>query len=158
VTTLPFGVKCDPAAFQRIVDAVVGGLEGVVSYQDDIFVAAPDSSTLRKRLFRVLEALSDAGLRVKKDKCTKDTAPLEALGFHVDAHGVHPLPDRVQAIKDAKPPTCVKELQHLLGLINFYAKFLRSKASILEPLHRLLDASATWTWGKEHQSALNTVK
>jgi len=31
VTTLPFGIKCVSAAFQRVVDAVVGGLEGVVS-------------------------------------------------------------------------------------------------------------------------------
>ena len=158
VTTLPFGIKCASAAFQRVVDAVVGGLEGVVSYQDIIYVAAPDSATLKKRLYKVLQNLSEAGLRVNKEKCTWETRSLEVLGFRVDAEGVHPLPSRVQAIKETRAPTCVKELQQLLGLINFYAKFLKSKATILEPLHRLLDSKSAWTWNKEHQHALDTVK
>jgi len=70
VTTLPYGVKCASAAFQRIGDAVVGGIDGVVAYQDNVFVAAQDSASLHQRLHRVLLALSEAGLRVNREKCT----------------------------------------------------------------------------------------
>jgi len=62
----------------------------------------------------------------------------------------------VQAIKDAKPPTCVKELQHLLAL----TKFLHSKASI--PNRSIVSSMqaphAAWNGGKEHQRALSIVK
>jgi len=157
VTTLPFGMKLPSSIFQRVVDGVIGGL-GVLAYQDNIFVAAPSKATLKLRLFNLLQALGNAGLRVNRDKCTWETDSLEVLGFLVDRHGVKPVPSRIQAIKEAPAPTCVKDLHHLLGLISFYSRFFRDKATVLEPLHRLLDAGAKWSWTNRHQQALNEVK
>ncbi|KAE8736627.1 hypothetical protein FOCC_FOCC017918 [Frankliniella occidentalis] len=39
-TTLQFGVKTAPAIFQRIMDGLLGKLEGVVAYQDNVYIFA----------------------------------------------------------------------------------------------------------------------
>lgn len=158
VVCLPFGIKLGPPIFQRVIDGLVGGLRGVVSYQDNIYIAAEDHIQLRERLFRVLKVLGDAGLKVNAKKCVWQAESLNVLGFRMDAEGIHPLEERVAAIKQAPSPTCKQELQSLLGLIGFYDCFFQNKSTILEPLHRLLDANARWKWTDEHQRALQLVK
>ena len=64
----------------------------------------------------------------------------------------------MEAIKNAPAPKCKHELQSLLGLIGFYNCFFKDKASVLEPLHRLLDGTASWSWTSTHDHALQTVK
>ncbi|XP_058041724.1 uncharacterized protein K02A2.6-like [Ahaetulla prasina] len=50
------------------------------------------------------------------------------------------------------------ELQDFLGLVNFYAVFLKNKATIAEPLHKLLAKNAVWSWGKAEAKAFEGVK
>lgn len=56
----------------------------------------------------------------------------------IDEYGVHPVEEKVQAIKDAPPPSNVSELKSYLGLITYYSKFLPNKSDVLAPLHTLL--------------------
>ncbi|KRX18868.1 Uncharacterized protein T07_3375, partial [Trichinella nelsoni] len=49
-------------------------------------------------------------------------------------------------------------LQAFLGLLNFYHSFLKNKATVAEPLHRLLDKNARWTWTGKHEKAFKDVK
>lgn len=55
-------------------------------------------------------------------------------------------------------PKNVQELQAFLGLYNFYERFIPHKATILEPLHRLLDKSQPWKWTNQEQEAFNKAK
>ena len=158
VLRLPYGVSLAPSAFQRVIDGLTGGLEGVVAYQDNIYVTAQDTSQLRKRVYNLLKILGDAGLKVNAEKCRWEADCIEVLGFRFDADGRRPLPDRVDAIKRAPAPTCKKELQSLLGLIQFYSYFFKNKSTLLEPLHRLLDNGVPWTSTASHDVALQAIK
>lgn len=64
----------------------------------------------------------------------------------------------MEVIKKAPAPTNKVELQGFLGLLNFYAAFLPHKASVAEPLHRLLDSKEAWKWGSQEASAFTAVK
>ena len=46
------------------------------------------------------------------------------LGHKIDAEGLHPLPDKLQAVKAAPTPRNVSELKSYLGLLTYYGKFL----------------------------------
>ncbi|XP_026582358.1 uncharacterized protein K02A2.6-like, partial [Pseudonaja textilis] len=74
------------------------------------------------------------------------------------SHGIHPTEGKIKAIKEAPKPRNKTELQAFLGLINFYNVFLPQKATAAEPLHRLLDKAATWTWGRREEDAFNRTK
>ncbi len=106
----------------------------------------------------VLKCLAEAGLRLKKQKSLFEAVQVEFLRFRVDKDGIKPTCEKVEAIKKAPPPRNKSELQAFLGLLNFYSCFLPNKVTVLEPLHRLLDQSATWQWGAKHESAYVQAK
>ena len=66
--------------------------------------------------------------------------------------------DKVEAITNAPSPTNVSELKSYLGLINYYQKFLPSLSSLLAPLHRLLQKSGRWNWGRKERQAFEESK
>ena len=57
------------------------------------------------------------------------------LGHRIDADGVHPLPDKVDAIKNAPTPQNVRQLKSYLGLLSYYSKYLPNLSSVLAPLY-----------------------
>ena len=63
---------------------------------------------------------------------------LDFLGFHVDSEGVKPLPERVKAFQDHPRPTTIKQLQGVLGVFNYYRRFVPRGAQILHPLFEAL--------------------
>ena len=46
----------------------------------------------------------------------------------------------------------------MLGLINYYAKFIPNLAAVLHPLHDLLRASKPWSWSRKCQKAFEEAK
>ena len=70
-TRMPFGLCNAPATFQRVMQAVLAGLEwnSCFLYLDDILIA---SRTLEEHMCHIKEVfgrLRDAGLRLKPKKC-----------------------------------------------------------------------------------------
>ncbi|XP_060541499.1 uncharacterized protein LOC117675782 [Pantherophis guttatus] len=78
--------------------------------------------------------------------------------YLIDATGIHPTPSKVAAIKNAAVPTCKADLQAFLGLLNFYSVFLPHKATLVEPLHRLLDKNTPWSWGEAENRSFRAVQ
>ncbi|KRZ00689.1 Uncharacterized protein T11_4754 [Trichinella zimbabwensis] len=158
VKRLQFGISAAPGIFQNVIDKTVAGIQGVLPYFDDILIAASDEKELASRLETVLHRFSKAALRLKSDKCKFCLPRVEFLGFETDATGIHPAKAKVQAIQDAPTPKNKQQLQAFLGLLNFYHSFLKGKATVAEPLHRLLDKNARWTWTGKHEKAFRDVK
>ena len=46
----------------------------------------------------------------------------------------------------------------MLGLINYYAKFIPNLVAVLHPLHDLLRASKPWSWSRKCQKAFEEAK
>ncbi|KAL1236269.1 Uncharacterized protein TPS_07687 [Trichinella pseudospiralis] len=158
VKRLQFGISAAPGIFQNVIDKTVAGIQGVLPYFDDILIAASDEKELANCLETVLHRFAKAGLRLKSDKCKFCLPRVEFLGFEVDATGIHPAKAKVQAIHDALTPKNKQQLQAFLGFLNFYHSLLKNKATVAEPLHRLLDKNARWTWTGKHEKAFKDVK
>lgn len=155
---LPFGVASAPAIFQRTMESLLCGIPLVAVYLDDILVSGVDKADHLKNLDTVLTKLKEAGLRLRRDKCTFLQDEVEYLGYRVDAQGLHPVKKKVKAIQDAPAPTNVTELKSFLGLLNYYNKFLPNLATLLAPLHELLRHDVSWKWNKEQEAAFKKAK
>lgn len=83
---------------------------------------------------------------------------MEFLGYWISAEGIKPLKKKVKAILDMPAPTSVNKLQVFLGGLNFYSRFLKDRAKIAEPLHRLLDKDIPWKWDQIHSNAYEQLK
>ena len=157
-TRLPFGISSAPGIFQRVMESLIQGIPGVVAYLDDILICGATEKEHLAALDEVLTRLGKAGLRAKKDKCKFMVTSVTYLGHKIGAEGIHPLPEKVEAIKKAPNPTCVTELKAYLGLLTYYCKFLPNVATVVAPLYRLLRQDVPWQWSGDEERAFRRSK
>jgi len=136
---MQFGLCNASSTFQRFIDQVIRGLDGVYAFIDDILIASKSNQEHFRHLKALFERLNDYGLTIKPSKCTFGVSNIEFLGFEISAAGLSPLPDRVDAIIKFPRPTTITQLRRFLGMYNFYRRFLRKAAHILTPLVQLLE-------------------
>ena len=134
---LTYGISSAPAIFQRTMENILQDIPGVAVYLDIILTGATKAKHL-EMLDLVLGRLEEAGLRLKREKCTFLADEVVYLGHKIDQHGLHPIEDKVEAIPKAKAPWNVLELRAFLGLLNYYGRFLANLSTVLAPLHKLL--------------------
>ena len=102
-TRLPFGISSAPGIFHRVIESLLQGIERVIVYLDDILVAGSMKVSHLRALDEVLSRLHKDGLRVKQKKRASMKPSVTYLGHRIDAHGLHPLQDRIRAIQEACP-------------------------------------------------------
>ena len=147
-----------PGIFQKEMDNLLAGIPGVVVYLDDILVTGPTEIEHLQSLEEVLKRLANSGLRARKGKCSFMAPSVSYLGHKIDAEGLHPLPDKLQAVKEAPTPQNVSELKSYLGLLMYYGKFLPNLSTKLQPLYQLLAKDCKWKWTKSQEKAFQESK
>lgn len=155
---VPFGIKCVPEYFEKLIEETLSGLPSTVAFQDDICVTGSNKETHLKNLRAVLSRLRKAGLRVNFSKCEFFKNSVSYLGYRIDKNGLHTDERKIEAIVAAPSPRDVTELKSFLGLVNFYAKFCPNISEILKPLYGLLKKGIKWLWSENCENAFNKIK
>ncbi|CAK1585814.1 unnamed protein product [Parnassius mnemosyne] len=157
-TRLVFGLASAPAIFQRAMEYVLAGLNGVHFLLDDILITGKDDAEHLDRLHQVLQRLQDAGLTLQKNKCSFFKDEISYLGYVINRNGLKKSPEKVKAILEAPIPTNVNQLQSFLGLVNYYRGFVPNASSILSPLYQLLKKGIKWKWSKVENEAFDNIR
>lgn len=155
---LPYGIASAPSIFQKIIDDIFKGFEGVSVFLDDILITGSNEIDHLNKLRNVFNKLNDMGLRVKWNKCTFFVKSVSYLGYIIDAEGLHTDKLKVEAIIKSEKPNNVTELKSLLGFINYYGKFVKNLSLNLNPLFQLLKKDVHWNWTNECDKAWEYVK
>ncbi|XP_046970363.1 uncharacterized protein K02A2.6-like [Vanessa cardui] len=155
---VPFGIKCIPENFQKIMEETLNGLPSTAVFADDICITGKDSDTHLKNLRAVLQRLKDNGLRINFDKCQFFKDSVTYLGYKINKNGLHTDTKKIKAIVDAPLPTNITELRSFIGLVNFYAKFVCNISEILKPLYDLLKKDVKWVWTHKCDKAFIKIK
>ncbi len=157
---LPFGLSNSPAAFQRMMDSVLGSLKfhGALVYIDDILIYSASVKEHFVLLEQVFERLVKANLKVKESKCKFWMKTVRYLGHLVSPEGISPAPELTQSISTFPYPKKLKELRSFLGLTSYYRKFIPGYAKITEPLRALLRKDAPFLIKEEHRKAVDQLK
>ena len=157
VNRLYFGVKTAPSIWQRFMDGLIGNLDGTACYFDDIVIGAEDEKTLLERIRIVLKKLEENNLHANLKKCRFFCDAVEYLGHEINAEGIRPLGSKVEAILEAPEPKSIEEVQQLLGLINYYRRFIKDASSILHPSNAVLKQKK-FSWSNTCKEAFQKVK
>ena len=156
---MPFGLRNTAQSFQRFMDQVLRGLPFAYAYIDDVLIASSSPEEHLKHLRTVLERLATHSIIINPNKCLFSVSELDFLGHHIDRHGITPLPEKVQAVRDFPQPQSQRQLCQFIGLVNFYHRFLPHYADLMQPLHSLLkDKTQSLTWTDEAVAAFNATK
>ena len=155
---LPYGVSSSPGIFQRLMEQLLQGIPMTAIYLDDVLVTGRTLEDHDSNLRAVLTKLQDAGLRLKKEKCSFHQFSCTYLGHTIDAEGIHPTDSKVQALQNAPEPKDESELRSLLGLLHYYHTFLPNLSTLVAPLHDLLRKGVKWNWGPRQRDVFAKAK
>ena len=125
---------------------------------DDILVFGRSDAEQVRILDAVLKKLSEAGLKLKKQKCRFMQVSVEYLGCVIDKEGIHPMSRKVEAICEVPAPSNVPELRSFLGMTQYYAKFIDGYSTLTNPLNVLLRNASIRKWELEQQVVFVKLK
>ncbi|KRY47193.1 Retrovirus-related Pol polyprotein from transposon opus [Trichinella britovi] len=152
---MPFGLRNTAQSFQRFIDTVTRGIEDCFVYVDDILLASASEKEHFVFLKKVLQRLKAHGIQVNKDKSILAVPSLPFLGHTVDANGIRPLPDKVQAVKAFPAPK-----PDANSADSSAWRFLPHIATTLAPLDAIASAAASTkiTLTHDQLQAFNAAK
>ncbi|KAK3755133.1 hypothetical protein QZH41_017508, partial [Actinostola sp. cb2023] len=76
----------------------------------------------------------------------------------INADGIQPIQEKVNAIIQAPEPQDVSQLRSFLGMMQYYSRFITDLATTLAPLHELLRKDIPWRWSDKEKKAFNECK
>ena len=159
-TRMPFGLKNAPATFQRLMNTVLSGLQGLQCfvYLDDIVIYASSITEHSEKLKAIFERLAVNNLKLQPDKCEFMRHEVAYLGHVISEKGVQPNPDKINAIANYPSLRNQKDIKVFLGLIGYYRKFIQDFAKLAKPLTILLKKDMPFEWGTEQQDSFDKFK
>ena len=155
---LPYGLASAPGIFQRFVQQLLGDIEGVAVFLDDILICAKSEFDQVEKINLVLNRLKTANVQLNKSKCDLNRTSIDFLGYVLSDKGISPSPGKVSAIKNAPVPKNLTELQAFIGLVTYYSRFIYKFSDIMHPLYELTKKHVKFEWSKKCQIAYDLIK
>jgi Reverse transcriptase (RNA-dependent DNA polymerase) len=110
-----------PDIFQAIINDIMGDLQNVGAYLDNILITTAGSfNDHLKHIELVLQRLRDVGFAVNLRKSSFAVTEIDYLGYWITRRGIQPQPKEVEAILRLTPPTTKRQLRRFLCMINYY--------------------------------------
>lgn len=154
---LVFGVNVAPEIFQREMERVLQGIDGVIVYIDDILIFAQTLLELKEITQQVLDALAANNLTLNKEKCEYAKEKLTFLGHEISANGMNIDKTKVKDIENFREPRTVSELKSFLGLASYVGSYVPKFADVTAPLRRAI-VGGTLVWEEEQKQAFEMTK
>ena len=138
---IPFGLTNSPGCFQRYMERCDEGLRDTicVPYLDDLIVFSPDFNSHLNHLRQVFERLRNHGIKLKPKECDMFKNEVNYLGHVVSEEGYRTDDSNIKVINALKEfvPKTVGAVRRVLGLLNYYRKYIKNFAQIAKPLFEL---------------------
>ncbi|XP_026819373.1 uncharacterized protein LOC113558051 [Rhopalosiphum maidis] len=118
---MPFGLCGAPSTFQRLMNNVLTGLNGMKAfvYLDDIIIHAVDLMEHETRLEEVFQRLRKFNLQLQPNKCQFLRREVIYLGHLITDAGVRPDPTKISCVRDHPVPRNPTEIKQFLGLSGY---------------------------------------
>ncbi|ETO27241.1 RETRotransposon-like family member [Reticulomyxa filosa] len=138
-----FGFTNAPATLQRIIASIFRDMDDIDVYIDDLLIATDSETTHVEVLNEVLHRFSKYNLRLAMDKC--ESYKIKSYSLDNKFHLMALL-------------RILKQLERLLGLVQWIAKFIPNIAALTVELTKLRRKNAKWSWTDVHDKAFEKLK
>jgi len=131
---MPFGLSDAPPFFQAFMNHVLFHklFNGVLCYLDDAVIYGDSKEECYCNCRWVLNQFRKYKLFAKIEKCQFFPSKVEYLGFLIKDGAYVPL--NKNKLDGLSCPHNIKELQKVLGLLNWFADFIPNFSTIIKPL------------------------
>ena len=135
-----FSLKDTVTHFQKVMERVVGEINSditIVIYVDNLLVASDSLEQHIDNVNAVIQAVTKARMKLKPSKCKIVYKAIQFMGAIVDGdqRGVDPF--KAKVFKEMKEPKTGKQVQQVLGFVNFLQNFIPLFTNVVGPLEAL---------------------
>jgi len=157
---MPFGLKNSGATFQREMDIAFSKEihDFLVFYLDDLTPFSKSDEEHLKHLRQIFMTCRKYGISLNPKKSLFGLEEGKLLGHIISKYGIRIDPERIRAILQIPYPRNIKELQALLGKINFLRRFIPNLAELTRSLSNMLKKDAKVKWSLEAKQAFESLK
>lgn len=161
---MPFGIAPAPEIYQKRQVEVVQRVPGVIVLADDLLIIGKGKTLIEatkdhhETLKKLLQTIQQSGMKLNRKKAKVCKRQVSYYGHLLTSDGLKPDPEKIRAVIDMPKPENVKEIQCLLGMATYLAKFLPKLSEICEPMRRLTKKEVEFNWREEQQKAFDTLK
>lgn len=136
---IPMSLCNATATFQALMNSIFGDFieDFFVIYLDDILVFSNTRGDNLKHLRLVLSRLQENESYIGSNKYELMRSETEFLGLIVGRNEIRIGDDRKKLIKDWRTPSTITELRIVLGLVQFFRRFIRDFSRIAAPFTNL---------------------
>ncbi|KAG0435340.1 Retrovirus-related Pol polyprotein from transposon 17.6 [Dictyocoela muelleri] len=149
VLKMPFGLSNAPATFQNAMNKMFKGMDNVILYLDDILIYSRNKSEHYQQLKKVFEILEGHKVSINFEKCIFNADKINFLGHEISKDGIRPNISKLENF-EFKKPRSKKQLEKILGFVNWYRPFIQNLSILTAPLYEKLkgkDKKISWTKG-----------
>lgn len=137
-------------------------------YVDDVLIQSYDFYAHLSNVANVLDKIREAGMTLNLAKTQFFTNKLCHLGYELNTNTINKQETKIKKLEEFKNKHYSKrqkevilknntQVQRLLGLTNFYQKFIPQYQTIVRPLTKVSTPN-TFQWGEEQISAFNKLQ
>jgi hypothetical protein len=131
-------------------------------YFDDIIIFSKNFDDHLVHVETILARLHSFKFQLNPSKCSFFLTEMDYLGHHINAHGLSPVNEKIDAILQLPMPKTLKEANHFIGALNWYRKFVKDFARIAAPIHAVTNKTKPrrkeFHWGPEQVKAFNELR
>ena len=155
---MPMGISNAPMVFSMIMQQILGDLDFVVVYIDDVCIFSETMEQHLEHIEIMIDRLEKANLILNPDKCEWFTEQAELLGYVVSKDGISPNPKKIKAIMVSDPPRNLRELRSFMGMCNYYRNLIPKFAERVAVLYELLRDGVKFEWTEERIMAFENLR
>jgi hypothetical protein len=157
-----FDLKNTSATYQRAMNLIFHDLLGVLMevYVDNVVVKSVGFKEHVTDLKLSLERMKKYGLWMNPLKCAFRVTSGRFLGFVVHEHDIQIDPKKIDSIIKIREPMCKKDVQKLLGKINYLRHFISNLVGRVKSLLPLVQFKheEEFIWGVEQRQASEKIR
>ncbi|KAG0420471.1 Transposon Ty3-G Gag-Pol polyprotein, partial [Dictyocoela roeselum] len=154
---MPFGLANAPRTFTKIMMKILGDLEFVKIYMDDILIHSESEASHYEHLKIVLERLLNAGASINFEKSNIKKTEIRFLSHIINHEGIKADITNIKEFKIPIPKT-KKKLQKLLEYLNWFRPFVYNYAQHVAELYQKLgNKNEKITWTEKDSENLNKL-
>ena len=159
-TVMPFGITVAGDVFQRQLDQCFGKIDQLIVIADDIMVVGKQHNHKDHdiALTNLLETTRRCNIRLNFDTLPYKKTEVDFFGEMYTTDGCKPAQSKFSAIVEVPPPTCRKQVQSFIGMVNYLSKFSVRLFELVEPIRELTKDKVSFNWGPECQAIFKQMK
>ena len=136
-TRFPFGVTNGVSMFQRVIQGIIQkhNLKDTYAYLDNVTIAGINKEDHDRKLSALRTAAEKENLTFNEEKSVIGKTEIDLLGYRISHGVIKPDPERLKPLVNLQLPTCKSNLQRVVGMFAYYARWIPQFSERIRPLN-----------------------